>query len=251
MSQIVLVGPLCPEIPTALQGRTVWIYCPWGQRNVARNLGLKTATEDYVLSCDDDVEAPTKLALERALETLQADPNIGAVAGRYLDPLQANAWVRAYNFHCNAWLGLQTQRFLAGLVLYRKTDFNWPENLAHGGEESVLAEQLQARGRRIVREKFFAAVHDSRHDRASLQSRFAGHETFRSAPATIRRQPPLSVAFLKAAFSILFQFARLPADAKIAALHLQRDKLKIRRQMIARDPQVFQNSAYSGKTFRN
>ncbi len=229
----------------------MWIYCPWGQRNVARNLGLKSATEDYVLSCDDDVEAPTKLALERALETLQADPNIGAVAGRYLDPLHANAWVRAYNFHCNAWLGLQPQRFLAGLVLYRKADFNWPENLVHGGEENVLAEQLQARGRRIVPEKFFAAVHDSRHDRASLQSRFVGHEIFRSAQATIRPKPPLSIAFFIAALSILCHFARLPTKAKIAALHLQRDKLKIRRQMIARDPQVFQNSAYSGKTFRN
>lgn len=180
VSQIVFIGPLRPSIPALFENKVHWQYCEWGNRNKARNLGQKVASEDYILGLDDDVGAPDPAAVLGGLQILQNFPQVAVVAGSYKSVASDSYWSQAYNLHCNLWLGLRPHRFLAGNILYRKGKFHWPEDLLGGGEEDRIARDLAARGLQIHPHPVMTAHHNSRHTRQSLLARLRQHELGRA-----------------------------------------------------------------------
>jgi type II secretory pathway pseudopilin PulG len=187
--ELVVVGPEDNELRRVAkdfgtENLTVkTLVCPWGNRNLARNLGFQQASGQWVYFMDQDVRVPLG-SLEKMADSLRAlgsrPESVFFVGAQYISTRRCSYWGRCYNWLSNVWLESRPDaaRFLAGNVILRKAAFSdrpFNQRLLEGGEEIDLCSRVSLAGGSGLHEPNLRLEHHATHDFTLFWSRLLSH----------------------------------------------------------------------------
>lgn len=136
----------------------------------ARNLGIHSASGEFLLFLDDDCSLPHPDYLSQAAINIHRSPT-SAFSGTYLNAQSSSYWSAFYNYLSHLWLMSfadqhQIPMFIGGCFLVSKAQLHqnqayFNEDLNLAGEELQLAIQLKKGNVRFQFEPTLSVIHNT------------------------------------------------------------------------------------------